>query len=368
VQHVKLDLLDKQAVKDTLSRTEHAKEVTHVYQNAFVFTGDDTKDIEVNHGMHVNIIEGLEAAGANLQHVYANEGGKWYGQAIGPIKTPCSEEDPRHLPPNFYYNMEDYMKDRVAHGAKWTWSALRPNPVAGYSEGSAMNIANSIAVYAVICKELGIAMRFPGSEFSWNAVNDVCDADLLADAMIYISTNPQCHNQGFNINNGDLFRWKWLWPKLAAHFGLECGPIMPMSLDKQMADKEELWSKIVEKHKLKKKALKEITTWTFADFVLKQPSDWFQNTTKLKKTGYTGMCLDTEEMYVKIFKQMEDARVIPKYVPIVACEEPGAQCCVCCRPLDDLELPGQGASLEEPSSRVASHRSLADISDTSDAY
>lgn len=37
-----------------------------------------------------------------------------------------------------------------------------------------------------------------------------------------------------------------LWPKLADHFGMECGPIMPLCLEKQMADKEELWSKIVE--------------------------------------------------------------------------------------------------------------------------
>ena len=28
------------------------------------------KDVEVNHGMFVNTIEGLEAAGAHLQHVH----------------------------------------------------------------------------------------------------------------------------------------------------------------------------------------------------------------------------------------------------------------------------------------------------------
>ena len=49
-------------------------------QNAFVFSGDDVKDIEINFGMHKNIIEGLEAAGSNLQHVYFNSGGKWYGK------------------------------------------------------------------------------------------------------------------------------------------------------------------------------------------------------------------------------------------------------------------------------------------------
>jgi len=167
----------------------------------------------------------------------------------------------------------------------------------------------------------------------------VTDADVLADATVYLSTHDKCHNQAFNINNGDLFRWRYLWPKLAEHFGLETGPILPMKLTKQMANKEDMWNKIVEKHKLKKTAYKDIATWTFADFVFDQPSDWFQNTTRLKQCGYTGMCVDTEQMYIRIFRQMEDAKVIPKYVP-------GEAECVCCRPLDDKELPGQGPSLE----------------------
>ena len=68
-------------------------------QNAFVFSGDDVKDIEINFGMHKNIIDGLEAAGSKLKHVYFNAGGKWYGKpthAHAPLCTsvitpvPCS--------------------------------------------------------------------------------------------------------------------------------------------------------------------------------------------------------------------------------------------------------------------------------------
>ena len=51
-------------------------------QNAFVFSGDDVKDIEINFGMHKSVIEGLEAAGCPLQHVYFNAGGKWYGKLL----------------------------------------------------------------------------------------------------------------------------------------------------------------------------------------------------------------------------------------------------------------------------------------------
>lgn len=45
-------------------------------------------------------------------------------------------------------------------------SSLRPDPVAGVSRGSYMNITVSIALYAVVCKELGLPLRC--------AVYDLC--------------------------------------------------------------------------------------------------------------------------------------------------------------------------------------------------
>jgi hypothetical protein len=43
-----------------------------------------------------------------------------------------------------------------------------------------------------------------------------------------------------------LFRWNELWPKIAHYFGLETAPPLQMSLDVVMADKEQLWNKMVE--------------------------------------------------------------------------------------------------------------------------
>jgi hypothetical protein len=34
-------------------------------------------------------------------------GAKWYGMHIGPYRTPAREGDPRHMPPNFYYDQQD---------------------------------------------------------------------------------------------------------------------------------------------------------------------------------------------------------------------------------------------------------------------
>ena len=64
----------------------------------------------------------------------------------------------RHFPPNFYYNQEDYLAKRVREGASWTWNALRPGPICGYSHGSAMNVVVSTALYATLCKELDLGV------------------------------------------------------------------------------------------------------------------------------------------------------------------------------------------------------------------
>lgn len=314
IEHIRLDLLEPQKVKEEL-KSRRINDVTHLYQNSFVFSGDDVKDIEINFGMHKNIIEGLEAAGCKLQHVYFNAGGKWYGQAVGPMKTPAHESDPRHMPPNFYYNMQDYCTERRSQGAKWSWSSLRPNPVAGVSRGSYMNLTVSIALYATMCKELGLPLRFPGSDFAWNAVNDVTDVDLLSDATIYLSTHKACENQAYNISNGDVFRWKELWPKIAKHFDMETGPNLHISLVTIMGtpEKEKIWAETVKKYGLEATGWEELATWPFADFVFNQPSDWFQNTNKLKQAGFHGMLVDTDKMYVRQFREMAEKRLIPDY-------------------------------------------------------
>lgn len=73
------------------------------------------------------------------------------------------------------------------------------------------------------------------------------DVDLLSKATIHLSTHKACENQAYNINNGDLFRWRDLWPKIAQHFGLETGPNLPLDLVTMMGtpDKKELWDKTV---------------------------------------------------------------------------------------------------------------------------
>jgi hypothetical protein len=53
-------------------------------------------------------------------------------------------------------------------------------------------------------------------------------------------------DEPFNIVNGDIFRWKWLWPRLAAFFRLEAAPYPghPTPLEEQMRDFGPVWATI----------------------------------------------------------------------------------------------------------------------------
>ena len=103
------------------------------------------------------------------------------GADLGPFKTPAREDDPRLMPPNFYYGQEDHLRRQQA-GKRWTFSILRPEAVCGYAIGNPMNLTMVIAVYAAISKELGLPLRFPGTLVAYQALYQVTSAGILARA------------------------------------------------------------------------------------------------------------------------------------------------------------------------------------------
>jgi hypothetical protein len=135
----------------------------------------------VNVAILRNLLDVVEAASRSRRHITFYQGGKAYGADLGPFKTPAREDDPRLMPPNFYYDQEDFLRERQK-GKQWYWTALRPEAICGFATGNPMNLAMVIAVYAVISKELGLPLRFPGTEKAHRALYQVTSAEILAKA------------------------------------------------------------------------------------------------------------------------------------------------------------------------------------------
>lgn len=306
VRHVAVELLDRD---DCRAKLGALSEVTHIFYAAFQDRPSWAELVPPNLAMLVNVVEVVEAAAPGLQHVSLMQGYKVYGAHLGPFKTPARESDAHHMPPEFNIDQQQFLEQRQ-QGKDWSWSALRPSVVVGYGLGNPMNLAVVIAVYAAMSKELGLPLRFPGKPGAYNSLMEMTDAALLARATIWAATDPRCANQAFNINNGDLFRWSEMWPRIARYFELDVAPPLPMALDIVMADKEPLWNAMVDKHGLARHAYRDVSSWRFGDFVFSWDYDFFADGSKARRFGFHDY-VDTEVMFMQVFDDFRRRKLIP---------------------------------------------------------
>ncbi|WP_091676827.1 SDR family oxidoreductase [Amycolatopsis marina] len=306
VRHLRVDLLDR---ADSAAKLGDLREVTHIFYAAYQERPTWAELVEPNLAMLVNVVDAVEPVADDLRHVSLMQGYKVYGAHLGPFKTPARESDAGHMPPEFNVDQQDFLMHRQ-RGKSWTCSALRPSVVSGVALGNPMNLAMVIAIYASMSKELGLPLRFPGKPGAYDSLLEMTDAGLLARATVWAATDKRCGNQAFNINNGDLFRWSELWPKIARYFDLEVAPPLPMSLEAAMADKEPLWDTMVAKFGLEPNSYRDVSSWAFGDFVFSWDYDVLADGSKARRFGFHEF-VDTEKMFMSIFDDLRGRRIIP---------------------------------------------------------
>ena len=305
-RHIAVDLLD---AADARAKLGGALGVSHIFYAAYVERKTWADMVAPNLAMLANVMDAVEPVSPGLAHVHLMHGTKWYGSHLGPFKTPAKEDDARALGPNFYYDQQDFIAARQKH-KNWNWSAARPHAICGFAVGNPMNLVMVLAVYATLCKELGLPFCHPGADANFRALYQVTDSDLLAHAMVWMATDPACANQAFNITNGDLFRWENLWPRLAAYFGLPYAERCAMTLAEAMADKAPVWDRIVARHHLQPIAFDQVVSWAYGDFVFGSGYDVVSSTIKARQYGFQES-MDSEDMFMRLFDQLRVKRIIP---------------------------------------------------------
>jgi len=306
------DLTDPEAVRAALK----AIKPDEVFFSVWARQDTEKENIRVNGGMIRNVIEAL---GERLQgaHVALVTGLKHYlgpfeayGKGAVPV-TPFREEQGRQPVDNFYYAQED----EVFAGADkygYRWSVHRPHTIIGYALGNAMNMGQTLAVYATLCKEKGWPFIFPGSPEQWNGVVDMTDAGLLAEQLAWAATSPAAANQDFNAVNGDVFRWNWMWPKLAEYFGVEAAdyPAKMMPLDGRMQEAASVWQELAQRENLREKDITRLASWWHTDADLGRPMEAFTDMSKSRKAGFTGY-RSTLDAFIQLFDKLKQEKIIP---------------------------------------------------------
>ncbi|WP_145633157.1 SDR family oxidoreductase [Neorhizobium alkalisoli] len=310
VRTLSCDLTDAASVATALSQ----EKPSHVFITAWARQATEAENCRVNGGIVRNVLDALKGRG--VQHVALVTGTKHY---LGPFEayaktapeTPFREEQARLPNENFYYVQEDEIFAASEREGS-TWSVHRPHTLIGFAVGNAMNMAATLGVYAEICKETGSKFVFPGSLQQWEAATDVTDARILAKHLKWAATTPAAANHAFNVVNGEIFRWKWLWPRLAAYFGIEAAeyPGKPEPLETRLADAGPVWDEIVRKHGLENNPLSRVASFWHTDADLGREVETFNDMGKSRKFGFMDY-QDTLTSFTDAFDRLRAARIIP---------------------------------------------------------
>jgi nucleoside-diphosphate-sugar epimerase len=290
---------------------------THVFLTSWMRNDTEAENIRVNGAMVRNLLAVLSPK-RSVQHVALVTGLKHY---LGPFDsyaragalppTPVREEMPRLDVANFYYAQEDEVY-AAAERDGFTWSIHRPHTVIGQAVGNLMNMGTTLAVYASICQETGRPFRWPGSEAQWHGLSDVTDARVIAKQLVWAATTEAAHNEAFNITNGDYFRWSWLWPRLAAWFGVEAvgfdGTVHP--LEEELAKDAPIWRDIATRHQLAEPDLDRLASPWHTDLDLGRPIEVMTDMSKSRQLGFH-VYQRTEDSFFDLFAQLRAERLIP---------------------------------------------------------
>ena len=309
---VTADLLDPAGLRAAVEGLHPS----HVFVTTWLRQPTEAENIRVNATMVRNLLDAVRPGGS-VGHVALVTGLKHY---LGPFEaygkgslpaTPFREEQPRLDVENFYYAQEDELFAAAARDG-FGWSVHRPHTIIGYAVGNAMNMGVTLAAYATICREAGRPFLFPGSAAQWNGLTDMTDARLLARHLEWAATTPAARDQALNVVNGDIFRWSWMWDRLARWFGLESVTFSGQGapLEQQLANAAPLWAEIARKHDLIEPDLNRLASAWHTDADLGRPIEVVTDMSKSRRLGFLDYQA-TDDAFFDLFTKLREARIIP---------------------------------------------------------
>lgn len=316
IEYIQCDISDADDANKKLSQLT---DVTHLFYVTWANRSTEAENCEVNGSMFRNVLRAVIPNAPNLRHVCLQTGTKHY---IGPFEsydkieahdTPFTEDLPRLNVPNFYYTLEDVLFEETEDKENLTWSVHRPNLIFGFSPSSLMNIIGTLCVYAAICKQEGLPLKFPGKKVVWDSYSVASDADLVAEQQIWAAVDPYARNEAFNCNNGDVFKWKHLWKVLAEQFGIEeygfDGDEESFRLVDWVKGKEHVWEEMVKENQLQPNKLEEVGVWWFGDVILGHES-LLDCMNKSKEHGFMGF-RNSRNSFISWIDKIKAYKIVP---------------------------------------------------------
>lgn len=313
-------------------------DTTHAFFSSYIHKDDFAELNSANQGLFENFLNALTEVAPSLENVTLQTGGKHYNLHLYPIPTPVREEDPPHESPmaNFYHSQQGFLI-RKQKGSRWSWNVIRPQAIIGSTHSpNGMNEALTIAMYFTICSYLGQEAPMPTNAVYWNGTDDTSSAALIADLSVFAATNPRCANEEFNVVNGDVFTWRYMWPRLAAYYGARASPssqkftgpsadtaegdrpAQNFSLADWAKDKRAIWDEICDARATPgAKATFDYGTWAFQDWVFGRTWTATLSINKARRFGWNGH-VDSYKCFTDTFDKFVAMGIMPPAAKVTA--------------------------------------------------
>jgi len=302
-----VDLLDAEECRNRLQ----GRRITHlVYAARYDHAGGQPESIDINLQMLSSLLAAIESR-PELRHIHMVHGTKYYGHNAGPRPVPYREDAPRAQSPVFYYAQQDLLARRQ-RGRAWGWSISRPHTFCDLALDEPRSITLLVAVYASILKERGLPLQFPGTGHAFAARTQFTWLPMLARAIEWMMSSPDCTNQAFNVVNGDAVRWSTLWPAIADYFDMDCGePITSSGVLSHFPEiNAGIWDHMVSVYGLRPSELASVVQWPYGDYAFSPEWDVVSSMEKARAYGFTES-VDTMQMWRNSFDFYRTHKIIP---------------------------------------------------------
>jgi len=304
---IAVDLTDAQDCKEKLSVLT---DITHIlYAARFDHYGGELESKDINVGMLKNLLDAIELASKNLQHIHLVHGTKYYGHTLAKRPVPYREQDACGNYNSFYFEQQSLIEQRQ-RDKKWSWSISRPHAFCNYRCDEPRNLILVVAIYASIMRELGLPLTFPGTLASYQAKTQFSWLPTLAHSAAWMMSEPKCANQAYNVVNGDPKSWSELWPLFADYFDMKVGSPDSSTFAQFAADKSQIWDAMIKKYNLTPTELLEVAQWPYGDYVLSVQWDVISDMTKAQRDGFNER-VDSENMWLRGFDYFRTQKIIP---------------------------------------------------------
>lgn len=269
-----------------------------------------------NLAMLRNVTEVAQSRSPGLTHVVVVTGGRHYGMHLGPRLYPAyqshyiEDETPRCPEPNWYYDLEDHLRDHAGTGG-WTWTVLRPSFLLGTLRNGQHNLGTALGAYVALTSAMSLPLDFLGDKRSASIETDLTCANQLAQVARWTVDTPAAADQAFNVATGMPFSWSALWPAFVTAQG-RTGRVTSkgVRLTRLVKDHQSAWRGLAQRHSLAEADLKVLASPGYADQMMLLDWDATFDVGKLKRAGF-GYFPTPLQVLNDLVKTMEEQQLIP---------------------------------------------------------